>query len=126
MNVYYIDLDTTDFDLKNQLTLEAEVKYALATEHTHLLDCNGKLFEIYVEGDEIILNECEIEECCDCCDDKDCSETEPDEDDPSQRSSSEIIDLIITNSLLSNEPIRKEQAETMLILAQLKNTLAAK
>ena len=120
MNIYHTDLDTTDFDLENQLMLEAQVKYALATEHTHLLDCNGMVFLIEVEGDEIILSECEAEECCDCC-----SETESVEDDLSEYSNSELIDLIINNSLLSPDPITEAQARTMLALAQLKNTLAA-
>ena len=125
MKIYKTDLDTTDFDLENQLMLEAKVKYALATEHTHLLDCNGMIFAIYVEGDEIILNECcdEDEVCVPCtgapevddCDD--CEEpVDPIED---------IIDLILRNSLLSSEPIRKEPAETMLILAHLKATLSS-
>ena len=121
MNIYETDLDTTDFDLDNQLMLEAKVKYAIATDHTHILDCNGLIFAIYVDGDEIILNECEVEEaeeCCDCYDDEVCSE-----EDLSEYSNSELIDLVINNSLLSPDPITEEQARTMLLLAQLKSQL---
>ena len=122
MNIYETDLDSTDFGLENQLMLEAKVKYALATGHTHLLDCNGMTFLIEVEGDEIILHECEVEEaeeCCDCYDDEDCSENEL-----SGYSNSELIDLIINNSLLSPDPITEAQARTMLTLAHLKSQLA--
>lgn len=113
MNIYHTDLDTTDFDLENQLIIEAQVKYALATDHTHLIDANDYLFEISVKGDEITLTELEptdYEEPEECEEEIDLSTTE-------------IIDLIIRNSLLSSEPIRKEQADTMLVLAQLKHVL---
>lgn len=115
MTVYYTKLDTTDFDLENQLMLEAQVKYALAQDCTHLIDSNDYLFEITTDGDEITLNELDQsnsdneEECTDC---------------GKELSTSEIIDKILRNSLLSTEPIRKEQAETMLILAELKHVLA--
>ena len=119
MNVYKTDLVITDFDLKNQLLLEAEAKYALATEHTHILDSNDMLFKITEKGNEIILYEisfsCAGELQSDDCDD--CEEPV----DPIEV----IIDSIIRNSLLSSEPIRKEQAETMLILAHLKSTLSS-
>lgn len=119
MNIYHTDLDTFDKGLENQLMLEAQVKYALATDHTHLIDANDYLFEITVDGDEIALTEIEPEsedeehtDCTDCDDDSD------------ELSTTEVIDLIIRNSLLSSEPIRKEQADTMLVLAQLKHVLA--
>lgn len=117
MNIYHTDLDTFDKGLENQLMLEAQVKFAIATDHTHLIDSNDMLFEISVEGDEITITEIEpdSDECTDCDDELDSDElTTP-----------EIIDLVIRNSLLSSEPIRKEQADTMLVLAQLKHVLAA-
>ena len=111
MNIYQIDLDTTDTSVRNQLLLEAEVKYAIATNRTHILDSNERLFAITEEDGEMVLTEADTE------DDNDCEESvDPIED---------IIDLIIRNSLLSSEPIRKEQADTMLVLAQLKHVLAA-
>ena len=114
MNIYHTNLDTTDFDLENQLMFEAQVKYALATDHTHIIDCNDMLFEITVEGDEITLSEINYpDEKC----------TEGDDDEPVE-ATADIIDTIIRNSLLSSEPIRKEQADTMLVLAQLKHVLA--
>ena len=111
MNIYQIDLDTTDTSVRNQLLLEAEVKYAIATNRTHILDSDERLFAITEEDGEIVLTEADA--------DNDDEETEPDHDIP------ELINLIIRNSLLSSEPIRKEQADTMLVLAQLKHVLAA-
>lgn len=111
MNIYQIDLDTTDTSVRNQLLLEAEVKFAIITDHTHILDSNERLFAITEEDGEIVLTEADA--------DNDDEETEPDHDIP------ELINLIIRNSLLSSEPIRKEQADTMLVLAQLKHVLAA-
>ena len=111
MNIYQIDLDTTDTSVRNQLLLEAEVKYAIATNRMHILDSNERLFAITEEDGEIVLTEADA--------DNDDEETEPDHDIP------ELINLIIRNSLLSSEPIRKEQADTMLVLAQLKHVLAA-
>ena len=111
MNTYHTDLDTLDKGLENQLMLEAQVKYALATDHTHLIDVNDHVFEITVEGDEITLTELE-------------TAVDPKEE-AIDLSITEVIDLIIRNSLLSTEPIRREQAETMLILANLKRVLAA-
>ena len=110
MNTYHTDLDTLDKGLENQLMLEAQVKYALATDHTHLIDVNDRVFEITVEGDEITLTELE-------------TAVDPKEE-AIDLSITEVIDLIIRNSLLSTEPIRREQAETMLILANLKRALA--
>ena len=111
MNIYQIDLDTTDTSVRNQLLLEAEVKYAIITDHTHILDSNERLFAITEEDGEMVLTEADTE------DDNDCEEpVDPIED---------IIDLIIRNSLLSSEPIRKEQADTMLVLAQLKHILSS-
>ena len=112
MNIYQIDLDTTDTSVRNQLLLEAEVKFAIITDHTHILDLNERLFAITEEDGEMILTEADTE-------DADDEEAEPDHDIP------ELINLIIRNSLLSSEPIRKEQADTMLVLAQLKHVLAA-
>ena len=111
MNIYQIDLDTTDTSVRNQLLLEAEVKFAIITDHTHILDSNERLFAITEEDGEIVLTEADTEDADE--------ETEPDHDIP------ELIDFIIRNSLLSSEPIRKEQADTMLVLAQLKHVLAA-
>ena len=116
MNIYHTDLDTLDKGLENQLMLEAQVKYAIATDHTHLMDTNEFLFEITVEDDDITISEIEY-------DDENHEDEEP-EFDNEELSTSEIIDLIIRNSLLSSEPIRKEQADTMLVLAQLKHVLA--
>ena len=110
MNIYQIDLDTTDTSVRNQLLLEAEVKYAIATNRTHILDSDERLFAITEEDGEMVLTEADA--------DNDDEETEPDHDIP------ELINLIIRNSLLSSEPIRKEQADTMLVLAQLKHVLA--
>lgn len=117
MNIYHTNLDTLDKGLENQLILEAQVKFAIATNHTHLIDCNDMLFEITVEGDEITITEIEPDrdECTDCDDGRDSDEL----------TTLETIDLIIRNSLLSSEPIRKEQAETMLVLAQLKHILSS-
>ena len=111
MNIYQINLDTTDTSVRNQLLLEAEVKFAIITDHTHILDSNERLFAITEEDGEMVLTEADAEDADE--------ETEPDHDIP------ELIDLIIRNSLLSSEPIRKEQADTMLVLAQLKHVLAA-
>jgi hypothetical protein len=116
MNIYHTDLDTLDTGLENQLMLEAQVKFAIATDHTHLVDSNDMLFEIGVDADGISINE--VDPDCDDCDD---SADSTDEDAP--ETIAEIIDLIIRNSLLSTEPIRKEQADTMLVLAQLKHVL---
>ena len=112
MNIYQIDLDTTDTSVRNQLLLEAEVKYAIATNRTHILDSDERLFAITEEDGEMVLTEADAE-------DADDEEAEPDHDIP------ELINLILRNSLLSSEPIRKEQAETMLILAHLKATLSS-
>lgn len=117
MNIYQIDLDTTDTSVRNQLLLEAEVKFAIITDHTHILDTYGRLFAITEEDGEIVLTEADTEDTEDA-EDAD-EETEPDHDIP------ELINLVIRNSLLSSEPIRKEQAETMLILAHLKATLSS-
>ena len=118
MTIYKIDLNTLDQDPRNQLLLEAEAKYALATDCTHLLDSNDMLFEISEKDNEIMLDEvcvpCTGEPEVDDCDDYDDCED----------SIEDIINLIIRNSLLSSEPIRKEQADTMLVLAQLKHVLA--
>ena len=114
MNIYQIDLDTTDTSVRNQLLLEAEVKYAIITDHTHILDSNERLFAITEEDGEMVLTEADAEDAEDADE-----EAEPGHDIP------ELIDFIIRNSLLSSEPIRKEQADTMLVLAQLKHVLAA-
>ena len=126
MNIYHTDLDTTDFDLENQLMLEAKVKYALVTDHTHLIDANDYLFEITVDGDEITLTEVDIESKDEEYTDEEYVE-EPfyEQETDEQLSTTEIIDLVIRNSLLSTEPIREEQAHTMLILANLKRALVA-
>jgi hypothetical protein len=118
MNIYHTDLSTLDEGLENQLMLEAQIKYAIATDHTHIIDCNDMLFEISIDGNEISITEVDTDgdECTDCID---C------DDDSDELTTAEIIDLIIRNSLLSSEPIRKEQADTMLVLAQLKHVLAA-
>jgi hypothetical protein len=116
MNIYHTTLDTTDFDLENQLMLEAQVKYALATGHTHLIDSNDMLFEIGVEGDEITITEVDPDDASE-------DHSESAEEDQVELTTVEIIDLIIRNSLLSSEPIREEQAKTMLVLAQLKHVL---
>jgi hypothetical protein len=120
MKIYHTDLDTLDKGLKNQLMLEAQVKYALATGHTHLMDVNEFLFEIVVEDTNITLNEIDY-------DDEDPSDSGEESQDVStdyaNLTTAEIIDKIIRNSLLSSEPIRKEQADTMLVLAQLKLVL---
>lgn len=115
MNIYHTDLDTLDKGLENQLMLEALVKYALATDHTHLIDANDYLFKITVDGDEITLTELYVDNCEECEESAEAIEL----------STTEIIDLIIRNSLLSSEPIREDQAHTMLILANLKNALTA-
>ena len=114
MNIYQINLDTTDTSVRNQLLLEAEVKFAIITDYTHIVDTYGRLFAITEEDGEIVLTEADTEDAEDTDE-----ETEPDHDIP------ELIDFIIRNSLLSSEPIRKEQADTMLVLAQLKHVLAA-
>ena len=111
MNIYQINLDTTDTSVRNQLLLEAEVKFAIITDYTHILDSNERLFAITEEDGEMVLTEVDTE------DDDDCEEHVD--------SIEDIIDSIIRNSLLSSEPIRKEQAETMLILAHLKDTLSS-
>jgi hypothetical protein len=116
MKIYHTDRDTTSNDLENHLVLEAQIKYALATDHTHILDVNEYLFEIVVDEDGITLSEIDVP-------------TEGSDEvfelDPTELSTPEIIDEIIRNSLLSSEPISKEQADTMLVLAQLKHVLAA-
>jgi hypothetical protein len=116
MNIYHTDLDTTDQGLENQLMLEAQVKYAIATDHDHLMDANDYLFEITVEDDGITMSEVDY--------DDENPEDEVPELDSDELTTAEIIDLIIHNSLLSSEPIRKEQADTMLVLANLKYVLA--
>jgi hypothetical protein len=121
MKIYHTDLDTLDKGLENQLMLEAKVKYALAMGHTHIMDANEFLFEIAVEDANITLNEIDY-------DDENVSDSGEESQDVSTDyatlTTTEIIDKIIRNSLLSSEPIRKEQADTMLVLAQLKHVLA--
>jgi hypothetical protein len=123
MKIYTTDLDTLDQDLENQYTIEAKAKYALATDHTHLMDSNEFLFEISVDEDEdaIVLTQigCEDEDDeedeCDECDDY----TDPHAD----ATPIELIELIITNSLKSHNPITLEQAQTMHVLASVRNVL---
>lgn len=116
MNIYHTHLKSKNTDLENQLMLEAQAKYALATDHTHLMDGDDILFEIYVEDNDIVLDQWDTSSP---------EEEESDEADGyvTNMSNEEIIDLIIHNSLLSPNPITEQQARTMLILAQLKNTI---
>ena len=124
MKIYTTDLDTLNPDLENQYTIEAKAKYALATEHTHLMDSNEFLFEISVDEDEdaIILTQigCDDEDEDDECDG--CGSvgyTDP----HANATPAELIELIITNSLKSPDRITLEQAQTMYVLASVRNVL---
>jgi|LakMenE18May11ns_1017448.scaffolds.fasta_scaffold9786387_2 hypothetical protein len=122
MKIYTTTYDAMSPDLENQLMLEAQVKYAIATDHTHIIDSNEMLFTVHFDGDEYSLVEVEQEYTC--------SPDAPDEtDDDSEDvvtedfTNPELIDLIINNSLNSRHPITLEQAQTMLVLAKTKSVL---
>jgi hypothetical protein len=122
MKIYTTDLDTLDQDLENQYTIEAKVKYALATDHTHLMDANEFLFEISVDEDEEAIVLTQIDGGCgdDECDGWGSAEcTDP----HANATPAELIELIITNSLKSPNPITLEQAQTMHVLASVRNVL---
>jgi hypothetical protein len=127
MKIYTTDLDTLNPDLENQYTIEAKAKYALATDHTHLMDANEFLFEISIDEDEdsIVLTQigCDDEEDDDECDECIGCDSEGDTDPHANATPAELIELIITNSLKSPNPITLEQAQTMHVLASVRNVL---
>jgi hypothetical protein len=127
MKIYTTDLDTLDQDLENQYTIEAKAKYALATDHTHLMDSNEFLFEISIDEDEDAIVLTQIG-----CEDEDDEEDECDNcgsvgytDPHANATPAELIELIITNSLKSPNPITLKQAQTMHVLASVRNVLLA-
>jgi hypothetical protein len=132
MKIYTTDLDTLSPDLETQYTIEAKAKYALATDHTHLMDSNEFLFELSVdeEEDAVILTQigCLTQVGCDDADEDDeCDECDGVGyiDPHANATPAELIELIITNSLKSPNPITLEQAQTMHVLASVRNVLLA-
>jgi len=127
MKIYTTDLDTLNPDLENQYTIEAKAKYALATDHTHLMDANEFLFEISIDEDEdsIVLTQigCDDEEDDDECDECNGCGSVGYTDPHANATPAELIELIITNSLKSPNPITLEQAQTMHVLASVRNVL---
>lgn len=121
MKIFNIDLDIANTDLENQLIIEAKAKYALIEGYDYIEDSEGRLFELTEEDDTITLTEVST----DYDSDYDEEEYEDVEEDLERLTNSELIETIIRNSLLSVDPITLEQAQTMLVLANLKALLEA-
>lgn len=120
MKVYTTDLDLLDQSTRNILFVEAEAKFALLENYTHLCDINGDVYSISTQDGEITLEAVNSSK-----DEESMEESEHSQNDEEcvVCDSLRIIDKIINNSLKSTEPITPQQADTMLKLAALRKAL---
>lgn len=118
MKIYTTTLDISDNSERNILLVEAEVKFALLKNHSHICDVNGDVYSISVEGDEICMIQLSS-----LSEDKDESDYEDESGVCITLDSIKLIDKTINNSLRSTEPITPQQADSMLKLASLRRAL---